>query len=475
MTINLVEKILSNASENPNSVAVYLRDKPKTYSQLVHDIKILSANIVYKDECNSAVLITASNTYEFIVLYFAVHFSGGYSVIIPEDSDVKYKKFVFDKVNPSLCVDNVEAFFLESLSSEIDLDETRKPFNKIADLMFTSGTTGEPKGVVLTHEKLYLATEHIVKNVKNKSDDIELLLMPLSHSFGMGRMRSTLYAGGTLVLGYPFKKLKDVFKAIEYHNVTGFGLVPSAWNYIVGMSKNLICKYASRIRYIEFGSAYLPAEEKKRIAEWFPNTNIVMHYGLTEVSRAFFIDFHKDPLDAVGNISAAVEVIILNEDYETVSSGEEGEIAIKSPWMLSHYYMNEALSKESVAQGFFKTGDLGKIKGGYLYLTGRLKEIINVGGKKVSPYQVEMYLNSLVFIKESGCIALPDSNLGEVVQAFIVIDESCNMEQDTIIIRIKKEMAKVLPSYMRPQKYSIVKSIPKTPSGKMQRLKLLNQ
>lgn len=104
--------------------------------------------------------------------------------------------------------------------------------------MFTSGTTGEPKGVLLSHKSLVLATEHIISHVKNTNEDVELLLMPLSHSFAMARMRTSLFAGGAIVVGCSFKQLKSVFKAIEFYKVTGLGLVPSAWSYITLMTKD---------------------------------------------------------------------------------------------------------------------------------------------------------------------------------------------------------------------------------------------
>ncbi|NOI66953.1 AMP-binding protein [Vibrio sp. 99-8-1] len=469
--MSIVEKVLAHAESIPKKIAIHDKNSGITYEELAKDIKRVAFNLQQQVDFGDAVLVKASNSYSFIVVYFAIHYAGAKVVNIATDVDENYKRFVTNKVRPSLCIDDCHNF-IQKLDSDSQLDTCQASYLGYADLMFTSGTTGEPKGVALTHNQLTEATEHIISQVGNTADDVELLLMPLSHSFGMARMRTTLYAGGALVVGYPLQRLKGVFKAFKNHHITGLGLVPSAWSFITQMSKDLIKKYASQLNYIEFGSAYLSPEDKALLTEWFPNTHLVMHYGLTEVSRAVFTHFHADDHEAVGHVSRGAEFVIFKENGIQAEQGTVGEIAFKAPWMFTSYYENSDLTLTSFIDGYFRTGDLGKVEGDYLYLTGRLKEIINVGGKKVSPYQVERIINQSDLVLECACIPYADSNMGEVVQVFIVLESNVEDDFKHVVEQLKIEVAKHLPVHMRPHRYQQINALPKTASGKLQRLQL---
>lgn len=473
--MSLINKLLKLSEYSPKKTAILDKELSITYEQLVIDIKSTAHKLNQnKVKQGDSVIVVANNSYAFICIYYAVHYVGATVVSLATDVDNNYKNSVIKKIKPALLIDNCSAF-IKDLEQYDGILSNNANNDHIADIVYTSGTTGEPKGVPLTHSQLVLATEHIIAQVKNTSEDVELLLMPLSHSFGMGRMRTTLYAGGTLVIGYSLQRLKSVFKSIEKHNVTGLGLVPSAWNYIREMSKNLITKYSSQLKYIEFGSAYLAPEEKATLTDWFPNTNLVMHYGLTEVSRAIFTNFHTDNHHAVGKIGFGANIAIATDNGALNPNAGEGEIVFKANWMLSKYFENNQLTSDSFIEGYFRTGDLGKIEGDYLFLTGRLKEIINVGGKKVSPYQVEDVLNTSKLVSESVCTALADKDNGEVVQAFIVLKAEVVVEHSEIIEQLKNIISNALPIHMRPKKYQFITSIPKTALGKIQRLKLASQ
>jgi acyl-CoA synthetase (AMP-forming)/AMP-acid ligase II len=363
--------------------------------------------------------------------------------------------------------------FTDDLASYSEIECSSVKAETLSEIVFTSGTTGQAKGVALTHKQVLTATMHIITQVRNNYSDIELLLMPLSHSFGMARMRTTLFARGTLVLGYPLQRLKNVFKAIELYKVTGLGLVPSGWKFIIQMSKDMIVKYSHQLKYIEFGSAALAPEDKLLVTEWFPQTHIVMHYGLTEVSRALFTHLHSDNHVAVGNLSRGAEVVILSEEDAILRVGEIGEIALKAKWMCTGYHDDSKLTKNSFVNGFLKTGDQGYVKGNHLFLTGRIREIINVGGKKVSPYRIEELMNDFDFVKESACAGYPDDQMGEVVHAYIVLNPKIEIMEDDVTSQLEKLIATKLPVYMRPSGYHYLESLPKTLTGKIQRGNLL--
>ena len=449
-----------------------IKKKAISYAMFMDDIFKISAFLSEENiTSNHLVILHSKNNYAFIVTYFSLMILGAKIVNFPTETTAEYKNFIFNKVNLTYTIDDPDSL-LNQAQNLVSAPFPTSLSNHGSELIFTSGTTSQPKGVELTHEQLSLATQHIAAQVGNTSEDIELLLMPLSHSFGMARMRTTLYVGATLVIGYPLKRLKRVFEAFEKYQITGVGLVPAAWQFILKMSGDRLTQFASQLRYIELGSASLAPTDKAQLMAWFPHTRIVMHYGLTEVSRATFIDFRTDNLEAVGRVNQGAAFRILKDNGQPARDGEVGQIALKAPWMFSGYFQDPSATDKAFIDGYFLTGDLGKTDGEYLYLTGRLKEIINVGGKKVNPLDVERVLTLSPHLIECACFAYEDQMTGEAVAAALILEPELALSDD-IINHFMNLAAQHLPVFMRPVNFIQVNTLPKTPSGKLQRHKLL--
>jgi len=293
----------------------------------------------------------------------------------------------------------------------------------------------------------------------------------LSHSFGLGRLRCVLIAGATLVLVNNFANLKTFFNVIDSEGVTGFGMVPAVWQYIKRLSGKRIARFASQLRYIEIGSAALPLEDKELLIEMFPTTRLCMHYGLTEASRAIFTEFHEHRahLDAIGRpASSLVEVSVCDENGTPLPDGMDGEICVRGNMVTRSYFLPED-NQGAFFGKWFRTGDWGhRGTDGDFYLTGRKKELINIGGEKVSPVTIEEAIKTLG-IPDCACVAVPDPNgvLGEVPKAYLVRGNS-NLEIDDI----KRHLVQVLSPNEVPAVWEWIDSIPRTASGKIQRLKL---
>lgn len=480
----MIEQDIYNHSQSfPDKTALIQGETAVSYAQLWKHITASAARFRARGlQPGDRVILSASKDIRFVYAYFGAHLAGLITVPIDQETNLTRLNRIADCAQPRMMVGKLVhhggyavAPFDEVCGDDVVDGELSWPkAEAIADLMFTTGTTGLPKGVALSYLNEAAAAENINCFIGNTAEDVELMALPISHSFGLGRLRCVLSKGGTLVMLGSFASMKKFYGELERCRVTGFGMVPASWAYIRKMSGDKLGQYARQLRYIEIGSAYMPVEEKHRLMNLLPGTRICMHYGLTEASRSCFISFHDDEqhLNAVGKPSPNTDIKIFDGEGREVPDGINGEICVKGNHVCSDYW---GMPKEEFHKDFFgdyfRTGDFGhKTPEGYVYLVSRIKEIIIVGGKKVSPMEVEEALNEYPGIKESACVGVHDDVLGEVVKAYYVTDNGS--DEDIDVAKVHKFLFGKIETYKIPAQYERISEIPKTQNGKIQRLKL---
>ena len=494
MTIE--QQIYEHSLATPDKVALALGAEEITYRRLWEEISRAARWFQTQGDSGERVILSASKSLEFVYCYFGAHLAGKICVPIdPETNETRLRRIV-EVTEPRLIIGELRNRgeytvlpFSECISEKQNTPETPEPHelsdtfeslfpqsfpaeDAIADLLFTTGTTGLPKGVALSYANERAAAANINTFIANDENDVELLALPISHSFGLGRLRCVLSKGATLVLLGSFASMKRFYAAIEQFRVTGFGMVPASWSYIRKMSGERIGRYASQLRYIEIGSAFMSEENKRELMSLLPDTRICMHYGLTEASRSAFISFHDDEphLMTAGKASPNTELAIFSEQGERLPNDVDGEVCVKGDHVCAAYYgMTDEAFRHDFYDGYFRTGDWGHLDAeGYLHLVSRKKEIINVGGKKVSPQEVEEQLNKIDGIEESACVGIHDDVLGEVVKAYCVCTKDVDLEL------AKKTLMKHIENYKIPAIIERIAELPKTQNGKLQRLQLKN-
>lgn len=480
----LLSALERHAFENPDKIALISGDRRISYCMLWS--RILSAAAVLHREGikkGDTIIIGSRKEVEFVFLYYASHLIGAVNVVVDPATTVDKLRHIVSLTSPKIIFglkqnDEYDIRFVQYADLELDvcrelLVEYPISPEDTADIMFTTGTTSLPKGVCLSHSNIAGSASNINFFIGNGNDEVEVLGLPLSHSFGLGRLRCTLLANSTLVLLGNFANLKAFFNALEQYQATGFGMVPAVWEYISKLSGDRISRYADGIRYIEIGSAAMPGKEKERLMRLFPKARICMHYGSTEASRSMFMEFHsyRDNLDSIGRpVSDKVDVRIMDEQGKELPSGVFGEICVKGNMVMKGYLRAEDNLKAFHGE-YFRTGDYGrKDDDGKFYLIGRGKEIINIGGKKVSPAVIEDAIKSLG-VEDCACIPIADPKgiLGEVAKAYIQRN-GCRLEFDDI----KRGLQGLLEPYEIPVEFEWIDRIPRTPTGKIQRVSLMN-
>ena len=477
----LLEAVFRHARETPAKIAVVDGGDSVSYADLALNVRRASnALLSLGVRRGGRVSISAQNGADFVYFYLGAQLIGAANVVVDASANERRLRFIEAKTRPAICLGYKSPAAKSLAFDDIDLSaaSTDMPSEgegacaeDVAEIMFTTGTTGEPKGVCLSYANIFASASNINSFIGNTPDDVEVLALPICHSFGLGRLRCCLVKGATLVLLGSFANLPLFFRALERHHATGFGMVPAAWAFIRKVGGNRIEKYAPQIRYIEIGSAAMPVEQKRELCRMFPTTRICHHYSLTEASRAAFMEYHAeiDDLKTIGReVCDKVSIRIFDESGVEMPDGTPGELCVKGN-MVMKGYLDRRVSDGDFFGEYFRTGDVGyRSPDGRLYLVSRKKEIVNVGGKKVSPVEVEDAALSLG-VEDCICAAAPDPEgmLGEVPKLY-VLRGGTTLSFD----EIKAGLASLLEPYKVPTLYEWIDAIPKTASGKKQRLQL---
>ncbi|HEX6259038.1 MAG TPA: class I adenylate-forming enzyme family protein [Woeseiaceae bacterium] len=474
------------AEITPDARAIQSGTVAISYAELASRIAAMAATLATRMGVGPGdrVVMMAESNADFVCAYFATHSIG--AICVPLDPHVAAPRLrdIVERVSPRLVISekplpSQATVIFDELAAHYNADATANPvpidIGQTADILFTTGTTGRPKGVILSHRALATACAHINEFIGMRQDAVEVLPLPLSHSFGLGRVRCVLAAGAALVLVPGFVNASRIFEALANYGATGFASVPTGIAILLGDQGKALHRFSQQLQYIEIGSSAMPLEHKRLLMSLLPNTKICMHYGLTEASRSAYLSFHDDEgrLDSIGLPSPRVEMRVVDEAGRVAQDGVDGHIEVRGGHLFTGYWQDPDLTAETLHDGWLRTGDLGRRDGdGYYYLQARFSDIINVGGRKVSPQEIEEILATHPAIAESACVGIPDPQgiSGEMVSAFLVAKPACQNLPG--FPELAKLLRQKLEPYKIPRKFTWIEEIPKSSSGKILRRQL---
>lgn len=339
----------------------------------------------------------------------------------------------------------------------------------IALILHTSGTTSRPKIVPLSHVNVCASARNIAKSLDLTGADKCLNVMPLFHIHGLiAAVLSSLHAGASVNCTPGFNALK-FFAWMDETKPSWYTAVPTMHQAILARGpRNAITIQNAKLRFTRSSSASLPPQVMKSLEEMW-GCPVVEAYGMTEAAH----QMAANPLPPAKRIPGSVgiasgpEVSIMSEDGALLKAGETGEIVIRGDNVTKGYENNPAANAEAYTNGWFRTGDQGIVTdAGYISITGRLKEIINRGGEKISPREVDEILMNHSAVEQVVTFAIPHDKLGEEVGAAVVLRDG----QNTTEAELRDFAAKSLAAFKVPRKIKMLDEIPKGATGKLQRI-----
>jgi len=339
----------------------------------------------------------------------------------------------------------------------------------LAALIYTSATTGDPKGVVCTHHNMIAAARSIIQYVQNQPDDIILDALPLSFDYGLYQVLMAVMFGGTVVLVPSFLYLHELLNRIAEERVTGLPIVPTMVALLLRMSD--LRKYELRsLRYLTNTGAALPVQHIRDLRRLLPQVRIFSMFGLTECKRVGYLEpaeLDRRP-GSVGRAMPNCEVLVVDENRREVGPGEVGELIIRGSNVMQGYWHDPEMTAKVFRPGpypasrWLYSGDyFQRDEDGFLYFLGRKDDMIKTRGERISPKEVEDALCELPGVAEAAVIGVPDDLLGQVVKAFLVT-RAAGLDERTV----RRHCAERLSPFMIPKYVEFVATLPKNENGK---------
>jgi long-chain acyl-CoA synthetase len=491
--MNIAEYLEQNAALTPDRIAIRFEGRSITYGQLNSDVNRLASSLAEAGVGTAdRVALYLPNVPEFAVAYYAAQKLGAVPVTINAILKMEEVRYLLDDSGASVVVtmdelagyvsDDCTALRLrivvdpkgakpgwsalaDLLASGSDkFESVQRGPEDIAALLYSSGTTGFPKGVSLTQHNIHsnIALPPLARYSDYRPGDRLATFLPLFHVYGQNYIMNAAFLAGATIVLFPRFVPDVVLRAIGEERITHFFAVPTI--YINLLAMDLSGYDLSSLRYEMSAAATMPEEISRRWTERF-GRRVFEGYGLTECSPfSCYNDSVEHRFGSVGRAVDGFELKIFDEFDRELPFGEQGEIVIRGDGVMQGYWMRPDESQASLRGGWLHTGDVGRMdKDGYVYITDRVKDMINVSGFKVWPAEVEQYLYKLPGVQEAAVYGVAAGAQGEKVVVAIVLKAGTNLTAQDVIDYCRQHIA----AYKVPAQVDIVKELPKSPSGKL--------
>lgn len=458
----------------PNKIAVITKEKKWTFEELDRLSNSVSA-LLSKYPRKNVVSIIMENSVDAIAAYLGILKSNCVAHLVSQTTLERNLSEQLDFVKPKLIIGTKSS--VNKINTSIDKTDfdtaisfdnyTDRKINQpddIAYLIYTSGTTSKPKGAMISHANVAFTTQNIISVLGYTKNDKDVLPLPLSHSFGLGCLHTSLCVGSTLILHKNTMNPSEIFESIEQYGASTFAAVPSTLTKLLNEYPSELRKYFSDLRLVITNSTSIPKETVIAFRDLLKKGKIATYYGLTEASRSTFMIFDSEGKEtSVGLPAPGVQIKLSDDDNNEANIRE---IWIKGPNVIKDYWHGET---SNIVDGWLRTGDLGYFDDdGYLYLKGRVDDLINVAGEKVNPEEVERVVKLLADIEDTVAVGMKHETFGQVVKLFVKKVTNSSITKSDIMVHCIKNLER----YKVPVHIEFVENFPKTEYGKIKRFML---
>ena len=475
----ILHYIQKYAQTKPDTMAVCELRKSVTYKEYWSSIRktagVLMGMGIRKGD---HVMLRCTQNIDYLIVFSALQYMQALVIPVEKSTSAERVLEIGERVDSECLISDKEADGISSIkikdiiarakdADEADLELPGE--NDRSMLLFTTGTTGSSKGVVMLHRGEVGIAGNVIEGTSMKKGNVEIIPMPLNHSFGIRRYQSDMVNGGTVCLMDGMVFIGTLWKLVEKYGATSMAISPASLGMIFHLSDERIADYADQLDYIQIGSAPLAEADKEKLLRLLPDTRLYNFYGSSEAGCACILEFsgNGNKTGCIGRPTVNSIVRFTDDAGNVVENGSPEAPALLS-WggsiVMEGYYNDPDLTAETLVGGYVRTKDLAYLdEDGDCILVGRADDVINYGGSKISPAEIENLALGYEYIDDVAFTSISDPITGEL-PVILVIQKDGYDEAE-----FERFLTDRLESYKLPRKYIYVDNIPKTFKGSVLR------
>ena len=480
---SVVEAIFHHASTQPDKLCLADDAGKVTYREYADAIARCAACLVRAGiKPGDKVVVEACQTIDYLALQQALQLIGGVFVPVEHNSTAsRLESFatLSGAVGIVACAEQgaqiaFKATF-DQLAKACADTEPMVPAafpekETVCEILFSTGTTGKEKGIVLTHGNNIALAENVMGGVEMLPDNVELIPSPLNHSHGLRRYYANMVNGSSVVLLGSVMNMRKFIADLDEYGVNSIDMVPSALSVALKLSKDRLSDYRDQLRYIQFGAAPMPEADRLRICELLPKTRLYNFYGSTESGCTAIYNFNRPDAKpgCIGRPALNADIFFVDEDRHRVYTreGRTGLLACAGAMNMKGYWKDEAETASAMADGVVYSNDEAYMDAdGDIILLGRRGDVINVGGNKVSPEEIENAARQFPGVADCAAIPVPDPYKGSVPKLFIQVRTGGKVDP----VALRGFLLERLEGYKVPAIIETIDAIPRSFNGKLLR------